>query len=229
MWAFLFSCQSTVSWDDYQCVSEAGYRSETIRERRSRDPHKYIREPMPEAVSRYQKWAESTTLFGLVPQQNNNYQLTDHPALQKHFRGIDRCRAVANKEDANSFVARARYEFDMPLACSKSKSIKHGIDFCKKVLGLSADEYQYFFLAHMTYLLIAGHHTLHECAYVAKLAGLLYEEGNYASILPRAFIEENKITLQVLQEQFPGLLKIDFEVLQVDPEVKSQVFSFQTK
>ncbi len=201
--------------DEYKLVDRDDYFSNQTRERISRDPRHRTDNPDNSAVERYQNAITQTTLFGPVPRESCCYKPTF--SLSPHARGMDRFRAIEyHDESQNTLVSHARYDLDMPLACSRSQSVRHALQLCKLVIGLNKLDYHYFFLAQTAYLVTAGHHTFHECAYVANQAGLHYKEGNYASILPGDFIEENKAALQELQKQFPELLKINFDALDED-------------
>lgn len=102
---------------------------------------------------------------------------------QAHQRGVDRL----TMDESNAFVQRARLLFDMPLAGGISGTTTDLLEVAT-TFGIAGPQLHLYAVGVMGHLGSAGAHSFHEIAKAASFAGLPYQEGNYASFLPAAYM-----------------------------------------
>lgn len=102
---------------------------------------------------------------------------------QEHQRGIDRL----TMDESNAFIQRARLILDMPLAGGISGTTTDLMEVAT-IFGISGDQLHLYAIAVLGHLGSAGAHSFHEIAKAASFANIPYQEGNYASFIPAAYM-----------------------------------------
>jgi len=129
--------------------------------------------------------ASETREYGLFPRSESSESIS-HARLPSHFRGMDAFRVKAFYQDAQKFslfVANA-IDKDIPLVCSISTTSLRVLRFVAAMTRASVMGYWHYALAHMSYNIISGHHTLHEAACIMRFVGIPYIDGHYPSVFP---------------------------------------------
>jgi hypothetical protein len=116
---------------------------------------------------------------------------------QAHQRGVDRL----TMDESNAFVQRARLILDMPLAGGISGTTTDLMEVAK-IFGISGDALHLYAIGVLGHLGSAGAHSFHEIAKAASFAGLPYQEGNYQSFIPAAYMP----TVQQLFTQYQDVI-----------------------
>ena len=131
--------------------------------------------------------------------KNKVYAMKLGHSAPLHVRGVDKFTPV--KESAYFSFTQAH---QLPFACGPSSHTSSLMLGAKLYGELSADALQEYALISFAFLAAGGHHSFHEVMTVARLAGVDYQPGAYASCIPPSV--QTTSLYKSLRQEFPQFL-----------------------
>lgn len=143
---------------------------------------------------------KSTTLLGI----------SNHPVFSRKLKKSSKHHLRALEKyapDYNSGFFKSALKKNIPVVCGPSGHTRSLINGAKLYGNLTGDQLQEYALFTFAFLAAGGNHSFHEVMAVAALAGVAFEEGNYAQSFPLSV--RQSAMFQTLARKYPEFLDPD--------------------